>query len=175
MSVVGYAILLLLLVFVLPISSKVLIIVLSLITLLLGSLITYQFLKDKKQYNNTLYNHPSHIPMLSDSVNLRGYKKISSKALLFKSAVSNIELYFNSQNLSIVYPNGSKVNYPLDSIVQLKRTSTKIANTSVWSISISEAGGIITYKFIPNIRLWNKDFISFYNFLLQANPTAVKS
>ena len=173
---IGYLILVMLIVMVLPVSSSVMIVVLSLATWLLGSVILYQVLKRKKLYSNTSDSHKSQMKSFIDPVDLSDYKKISSKVpLFFKSAVSDIELYFSSNSLCIVFPNDDKVYYPLEAIVELRRISTRIANSSVWSISISKDEEVMTYSFIHNMRLWNKDFRVFYSLLLEVNPTAVKS
>lgn len=105
----------------------------------------------------------------------RSFKKITSKPNIFKSSVSDVDLYFNEEELCVVEPSGTQTIYPIKGITELKRTDVKISNATVWRIMVSTPDKSIEFKFTHNARLWNKNFIEFYELLSSINPEVVKS
>lgn len=110
-----------------------------------------------------------------ESGETHSFKKITSKPNFFKSAVSDVDLYFNEQELCIVDSSGTQTIFPISTITELKRTDVRINNSNVWMIVIKEVDKEITFKFTHNVRFWNKNFVEFHEFLSSLNPEVVKT
>ncbi|MDR0194550.1 MAG: hypothetical protein LBI73_05450 [Myroides sp.] len=103
------------------------------------------------------------------------FKKITSKPNFFKSAVNDVDLYFNEQEFCVVDSSGTQTIFSMRAIKELKRTDVRINNSNVWRIVIKEDGKEITFKFTHNVRFWNKNFVEFHEFLSSLNPEVVKT
>lgn len=103
------------------------------------------------------------------------FKKISSKPNIFKSAVSDVDLYFNEQELCVVDSSGTQNIFPISIITELKRTDVRINNSNIWRIVVKQDDKELTFKFTHNVRFWNKNFVEFHEFLSSLNPEVVKT
>ena len=115
-----------------------------------------------------------------DDKNLQELKIISSRPfILFGSEsklVSDDQLYFDQENLYAINKGNQKAVYKLTDITELSRTSINIRNQTLWQLKIKvKNDNEITIRFAHNYRVWNKNFVLFYDKLKTINPNVVKS
>ena len=115
-----------------------------------------------------------------DDKNLQELKIISSRPfILFGSEsklVSDDQLYFDQENFYAINKGNQKAVYKLTDITELSRTSINIRNQTLWQLKIKvKNDNEITIRFAHNYRVWNKNFVLFYDKLKTINPNVVKS
>ena len=115
-----------------------------------------------------------------DDKNLQELKIISSRPfILFGSEsklVSDDQLYFDQENFYAINKGNQKAVYKLTDITELSRTSINIRNQTLWQLKIKvKNDNEITIRFAHNDRVWNKNFVLFYDKLKTINPNVVKS
>ena len=115
-----------------------------------------------------------------DDKNLQELKIISSRPfILFGSEsklVSDDQLYFDQENFYVINKGNQKAVYKLTDITELSRTSINIRNQTLWQLKIKvKNDNEITIRFAHNYRVWNKNFVLFYDKLKTINPNVVKS
>lgn len=115
-----------------------------------------------------------------DDKNLQELKIISSRPFIlfgFESKlVSEDELYFDQENFYAINNANQKAVYKLTDITELSRTSINIRNQTLWQLKIKvKNDNEITIRFAHNYRVWNKNFVLFYDKLKTINPNVVKS
>ena len=115
-----------------------------------------------------------------DDKNLHELKIISSRPfILFGSEsklVSDDQLYFDQENFYAINKGNQKAVYKLTDITELSRTSINIRNQTLWQLKIKvKNDNEITIRFAHNYRVWNKNFVLFYDKLKTINPNVVKS
>lgn len=153
------------------------ILVLPLVSLIFAGLVGWEIYK---KYKKEISGDNSNLKF-TESINEidSELKQISSQPFLFgleKKFVDGYSYYFDENFLYVINKNKQQQKFDLKDITAFERTYFSINKRRIWKITVERTNeSDLTYNFMSNYTIFNKNFKEFYESLKRLNPTAVKS
>ncbi len=170
--VVLYALLITAVTLILSESGDIYLIIITVSGLIFGLLVF------REVYKKYFISLPSDQNVQYSSSGTEGMLKISGRPFflgLEKKMVSADDFYFDDSYFYAVNKDRQTAKFSLEDITELSKTSYQINNSRIWQVKISHQGEEAVFRFTHNYSVWNRNFVTFYHKIKEANPSVIRS